>query len=85
MTVPLAATLLTLLATTVKVTVLPGISVDVEALFSMLTRGTGEMDTAAVHGPARKLGVHTPPLGGSAVATFVTSEGGFDGVVAVIV
>src|SRR3569623_1193815 len=84
MTVPLAATLLTFCATTVKVTVAPGTSVEVDALFWMLTIGTGEMATAAVHGPGLLPGGHTPPFGGDAVAVLVTSDGGFDGVTAVI-
>ena len=42
----------------------------------MLTCGTGGTVTVLVHGGGVLFGAHTPPLGGVAVAVFVTVAGG---------
>ena len=55
------------------------------ANFVTLTCGTGGTVTVLVHGGVVLFGVHTPPLGGVAVAVFVTVAGGLAITVAVTV
>ena len=63
----------------------PGVSVVAGVVLTMLTCGVGDKTTVLPHGGAVLLGVHTPPVGGVAVAVFVTVAGGFALTVAVTV
>ena len=83
--VPAALTLPVLLATIVYTIVPFGVSVVAGVLFWMLTCGTGGTVTVLLHGGGVLFGVHTPPLGGVAVAVFVTVAGGVEITVAVTV
>jgi hypothetical protein len=84
-TVPAALTEPVLLTTIVYTTVPLGVAVVVFALFAMLTCGTGGTVTVLLHGGGVLFGVHTPPLGGVAVAVLVTVAGGVAMTVAVTV
>ena len=83
--VPAALTLPVLLATIVYVMVPFGVSVVAFVVFVTLTCGTGGTVTVLVHGGEALFGAHRPPLGGVAVAVFVTCAGGFAPTVAVTV
>jgi len=63
----------------------PGIKVGVFTVFVTLTCGTGGTVTELLHGGGVLFGVHTPPLGGVAVAVLVTLAGGVATTVAVTV
>ena len=83
--VPAALTLPVLLATIVYTIVPFGVSVVAGVLFWILTCGTGGTVTVLLHGGGVLFGVHRPPLGGVAVAVFVTVAGGVEITVAVTV